>query len=150
MKPTPAFAGGLTIVGLTIMVTGIRNLWRGARSLSWQQVPGEVLSSQVSSFRGGASPVFYSATISYRYDVGHHARIGHRVFFGDSLWAGRGAPERTVERYQQGSKVLVSVHPHNPQLTVLEPGIKWQAYAQVVLGVVFTWLSATLLARVLH
>lgn len=132
------------VVGLA--TCGLWCLWNGARSRNWPTAPGTVLHSEVQQCGEPYDPS-HEVKILYRYEVGGREYVGKRVFFGQGIQTADFARlQRRMSAYAAGCPVQVHFCRWMPSVSVLQPGIKLEAWILAILGVV---LLATLLYGVI-
>lgn len=137
------FAAIFMLIGLMLMVPGVRRMVRGRESLSWPKAPGVILFStgtsitsvernddrDSESYGKTTSSTTFNSPLVVEYEVNgrkHYSntrRFGHLSGSSDAKWA-----EEIAERYPTGAKVHVAYSPADPDLSVLEPGNNSEAY----------------------
>lgn len=121
------------VVGLLAVAVGIflafvfsyASITQGAASESWPTVEGTITSSSISEV-GPRDNLTYQAHVSYQYEVNEKKRHGDRVDFNSSGMSSsrRVYMQEIVRKYPSGKKVTISYDPTDPNVCVLEPGVK--------------------------
>jgi hypothetical protein len=127
----------MILLGVGMLVPGLRNLWHAYVSPSWPKARGVIVfaeptdegaETQVGE-RGALRSTAHGAPLAYQYEVGgkqHFSNVRRFGQFGASTekeWA-----EEILERYPSGADVPVSYCPADPDLATLEPGIGRETY----------------------
>ena len=131
-------------VGGTVAFFGIRGLIRAKESSAWPKTQGEIVESSVASSHSSKGGTTYHAEIRYEYTVNGSVHSGTRVAYGDYGSSNSSHARSVVNKYPPGKKIDVSYMPSNPDESLLEPGVKTQAFFLPGFGLVF--LSFGLLA----
>lgn len=138
----------VSILGMVVIVITLFDLYRAFACRLWNTTQGVITkaSAEIVSAYAQTRKLFSTknqTSFYYDYTVNGEKLLGSRIFFGDtflslfSFIAAKGA----IERYKEGQQVTVYYSPSNPQNSVLEPGVKWQAFAALVLGVVLVFIA---------
>ena len=133
------------VAGVSVAYFGFRGLVRAKASLDWPSAPGKIIASSVEKHRSsrsnGRSSTTYHAEIRYAFSVDGRSLTGSRVAYGDY---GSSDPDHAREiagRYPVGKPVTVYYMPENPEESLLEPGLKWQAWMMPAFGLVFFFVG---------
>jgi len=122
----PLVAALLLVAGVALLGVGGRRLWRGYASARWPSVPGVIV------FGPGAAdyvPRRDAVPLVYRYEVDGRTYLNDVRVFGQPAAARRGGwTERVEARYPVDTRVVVYHAPGDPAVSVLEPGIAWEAW----------------------
>jgi hypothetical protein len=118
----------LLLIGVAILIPGVRNVSRALASRHWPTTGALVAESEssVETDRGGRGrdpSTMYSATIRFRYNVDGRDYTTDVLHFGQTLGSGdssEGALRRC--RYPAGSEAAVSYNPAAPSIAAAEPG----------------------------
>lgn len=100
---------------------GLILIWKGSlepivqtvRTMSWEEVPCEITSSQV------AGRKTFWVDIEYRYEYSGQEYIGNRYSFFNQKSSGRQRKERVVQQYPVGRETVCYVNAEKPQESVL-------------------------------
>jgi hypothetical protein len=133
----------LAAVGLALLVAGLRDAWRAARTRRWPTASGTVVSAeelqhqrQVPPETGGGTRIHYEARVHYEYAVGR-VHIGSTVIrLGPTESSNEAGVQSTLARYLPGQQVRVAYNPQDPTESVLEPGVHPLDFTRAVVGVV--------------
>jgi hypothetical protein len=128
-------------VGLVLLVAGLRDAWRAARTRSWPRAPGKVVSAeelqhqrQLSEEAGGGTRIHYEARVHYEYNVGR-VHIGSTVIrLGPTETSNEQQVQATLARYLPGQTVQVAYNPQDPTESVLEPGLHPLDFTRAAVG----------------
>jgi len=127
----------MVLLGVGMLVPGLRNLWHAYASSSWPTTRGVIVFAESTDEsavthvgeRGAVRSTAHGAPLAYQYEVGgqkHFSNVRRFGQFGastDREWA-----EEILERYPSGADVPVSYCPTDPDLAALEPGIGRETY----------------------
>jgi hypothetical protein len=132
----------ISILGVVVVLTTLFDLYRALACRSWSTTQGvitmasaEIISAYQQTRKLHSTKnqtLFY-----YDYTVNGEKYLGARIFFGDTFLSlfSFAAAKSAITKYKEGQTVTVYYNPNNPANSVLEPGVKWQALAALVLGV---------------
>jgi len=141
------------LIGVALLVFGVRGVSRAKASEGWPKVQGRILSSEVersrSSSRGSGSnrsrsSTTYRAEILYEFKVEGVIYNGNRVAYGDYGSSGPQHARRIVNRYPVDHEVQVFYQPGQPEECLLEPGLKKQAWFIPGAGALFAGIGVLL------
>jgi hypothetical protein len=138
---TTIFPPILILFGILTLYYGGRNVLRAYQSNTWPTVQGVVQNSYVESLRNSNV-----AKIVYDYTVNEKPFTGMQVAFGSYSFNWSHA-RGIVNMYPQGKTVSVYYNPQNPQVCVLEPGVKGQVWIRPGIG--FGCIAAGILLKLL-
>ncbi len=115
------YAGGI------FMFRALRDSLRALDSLRWTTVQGRVTRSDIGvTDTGGDYPHdLFSPIIEYTYIVGGQSRKSSKIAMADFNPGGRERAEQLLKPYRVGASVTVHVSPNNPDISLLEPGLRW-------------------------
>ena len=145
---TYVFPWPFLMAGIAMLAFGFRSLQAARASSSWPTAEGTVTSSKVESSRsrsGSRNSTTYHARVKYTYSVGGQSHKGDRVAFGDYGSSISSHARGIVARYPVGIKVDVFHAPAAPGQSVLEPGVKGQAFILPGIGTIFTIVGLVML-----
>jgi hypothetical protein len=148
--------GAFILFGLVAFVAGVRDVYRAWESETWPAAEGVVRNSYVEyeTDSDHEDRGTYWAEVRYEFTVDGRTRTGARVAFGgDAASSDPSSAQTIVNRYPAGAAVTVYYRPGNPDVCVLEPGLKGQAWIFPALGLLFFIIGcvmAALLPRLLR
>lgn len=136
------------VVGVALLVAGLRDVWRAARSRRWPTAPGKVISAEelqrerkLPEEAGGGTRIHYEAHVHYEYTVGR-VLIGSTVLsMGPSESSSEARAQAILARYPPGKVLQVSYNPQDPTESVLEPGASPVNFVRAGMGVFFLLLA---------
>jgi hypothetical protein len=145
------FCALFAAVGLAMLVAGLRDVWRAARTQKWPTASGTVVSTeelqhlrQQPEEAGGGSRIHYEARIHYEYSVGR-VHIGSTVVrLGPTETSNEATAQSTLARYLPGQQVQVAYNPKDPTDSVLEPGLHPLDFTRTWLGIILLVLAFSL------
>jgi hypothetical protein len=117
----------LILFGIWMLYYGGRNVLRANKSKTWPMVQGVVQNSSVESRRN-----LHTAKVLYDYTVSEKSFTGMFSSYSST----RSPAQGIVNRYPKGKTVSVYYNPQNPQVCVLEPGVKGQVLIRPGIGFV--------------
>lgn len=143
-------------VGVGLLVAGLRDVLRAARTRRWPTAPGTIVSAEelqhtreMPPESGGGTRIHYEARIHYEYSVGR-VHIGSTVVrLGPTESSNEAQAQSTLARYLPGQQVRVSYNPQDPTDSVLEPGLHPLDFSRALVGLILLVLafSMELIAR---
>jgi hypothetical protein len=144
----PLCLGGIfAVVGIGLVVFGLRERKKAKAAESWPTANGSILSArldqQTRTERSDGrtyTRTSYTPIIEYTYTVGGQTYQGSRVFPGASMSYDHGTAQNIVNRYQPGAAVAVHYDPGDPTQAVLETKSKG-GNLFLILGGVFAALG---------
>ena len=120
---------------------GFRDLHQAKESATWPTAQGEVRGSSLetrgSLIRGNS----YRAKVMYNFTVNEKRFSGNLVTFSDHRSGNPSHARDIVKMYPKGEAVTVYYNPQNPQVCVLEPGVKGQVGIGIIFGPVLMMLG---------
>ncbi len=139
------------LLGILALYVGISNVLNARESSSWPSVEGKITKSEVrirvgsSGEQSVSSSATYHADIEYDYAVEGENLKGTRIAFGDLGTADPADADTIRDKYPKGTDVTVYYKPKEPQLSLLEPGLKISAWFPVFFGIPFLLVGVALL-----
>ena len=121
------------LMGVFLLIFGVKSVNRASKSVDWPHVIGIVREASV---KEDPFDNTYSFILRYEYDVDGTTHSGDSVDFGDYGSSSSSHAQGIVDRYPEGKEVVVYYMPDNPDVCVLEPGLKWSVWAGPVGGLV--------------
>ena len=130
------FGAIFMLVGMMLIIPGVRRIVRGSESLSWPKAPGVILFSQVTSSTSvdtdsdgnSSTSTTYNTPLLIEYEVNGRKHYSNTRAFGRIAGSGEKWAAEIAERYPTGKKVQVAYSPADPDEGVLEPGFTSEAY----------------------
>ncbi len=127
---------------LFFLLGGVLGIWKTTKdfplaneSLSWPTTEGVVLKSKV--WRG---PGKRKHRITYEYSVNQRTYTSHDVGFVAKVFGDSARKKR--DRYPVGKKVRVYYSTEDPNIAVLEPGVKWVGFISAgLISIFFTFIG---------
>jgi hypothetical protein len=114
--------------GLLAALRPLRSIWLGRRSLAWARRSAVVTVSAVDR----ESNIYYPNVI-YAYSVGGREYTDGTYSFAKGDAATKQWCTEFVQRHPVGATIQIYVNPEEPSESVIEPGVHWSAYRNVVL-----------------
>ncbi len=127
------------IMGVVILLFGIRQMRQASASQSWPAVSGVITVSALGKHMGNErhdSPT-YSADIRYDYMVDDASYVNGAVQFGQVNSSDPSGARAVLKRYAVGQAVEVYYNPANPAQAVLEPGLQGSTWFLPIFGTIF-------------
>lgn len=125
------------VIGLIILIVGIRGALEANASTNWQTTTGTVTHSDVVTSKSRRGGPMFGASVVYEFDLEGSRHIGDRVTVANIQTSSRARALRVVERYPVGAEVTVYCHPSDPERSLLEPGLSASAFFMPGFGLVF-------------
>ena len=132
-----AFSSIFVIVGIIIMIFGLKTVNKARESESWLQSKGTVISSKIETHQDSDSGSTYSAEVLYEYTVNYTKINGNKIKFVQASSSDSSDASRYVNKYPEGKKVTVYYNSEDPYEAVLEPGAHGFIWFIPVFGLVF-------------
>ncbi len=152
-----AIAFAITLFGVAVMCSGFMTMYRSVSSKTWNMVDGVVtVSRRVLSGWNGEMIRWLSwiPFLKYEYTIAGRKYSGSMLYFGwrmhekikmyseiatdDSVHAGKKYSDEIVRRFPEGSRIKAYVSPQEPSVSVLEPGLHWEAVFIALIGTIFS------------
>jgi hypothetical protein len=131
-------AGFLAVGGLGLIVYGVVAAVTAMRSNGWPVVNGRVTQAQI-VFNQDAGAQLQTRQVGlkfeYAYEVDGKQFTGSRLSFGSATFLQKWTAARIMVHYGVETAVLVYYAPHNPEIAILEPGIKLLSLLPIVSGI---------------
>jgi hypothetical protein len=134
---TRVFPAPFIVIGAVTFFFGVRGLHRAWESAEWPVADGMIKNSAVeykSSDDGGGT---YFAEVFYQFAVDGKTHSGNKVAFGDYGSNKPSHAQKIVNRYPIGLRLQVHYRPSDPDVCVLEPGVKGQTWFLPGFGLIF-------------
>ncbi|MBU1043172.1 MAG: DUF3592 domain-containing protein [Candidatus Omnitrophica bacterium] len=132
-----AFSSIFVIVGIIIMIFGLKTVNKARESEGWLQVEGTVISSKIETHQDSDSGSTYSAEVLYEYTVNYTKINGNKIKFVQANSSDSSAASRYVNKYPEGKEVTVYYNSEDPYEAVLEPGVDGSIWFFPLFGLVF-------------
>lgn len=115
------------------------------QSRSWPQADATIVRSRVVEIATPHSKRF-APEIEYHFQVNGKVYQGSRIAFGPlSLNSKEDIQEIVATKYAHGSKHRVWYDPRTPEISVLEPGLRFENYFYLIAAAAATLLGPTIL-----
>ena len=116
----------------------IRELIRAHQSYYWPTTEGAVVMSCVKKREADEeSTESYGAEIKYQFNVKGEVKSSGTIGLADITDGRKAIAEAIVSRYAEDSLVRVYLSPHDPDVSVLEPGMRWPHISALLIGMTF-------------
>lgn len=125
------------VMGVFLLIFGVKSVNRASKSVDWPRAIGVVREASVKYDGLGEGRGTYEAILRYEYDVDGTTHSGDSVDFGDYGSSNSSHAQGIVDRYPEGKEVVVYYMPENPDVCVLEPGLKLHVWFAPAGGLVF-------------
>jgi hypothetical protein len=140
------------IGGIILVVYGIITIYNAYRCKSWPNVEGKVISSGInqiahSNRQSGTTSFSYEAIVQYEYSVKGKRYTGKKISYSDYPSGNRKRAERIINRYSQGTNVVVYYDPLVPQTAVLETSVRLSTFAALLGGIVLLGFGLFIVRR---
>ncbi len=132
------FVAVFVLAGAAMIVAGGINLWHALASARWPVAEGEIVAVEGREHRSeDENTMSYGVSLVYAYTVNSFTYHNNQRRFGEIVAAGEDWANMIAVRYQRGSPVQVRYNRTDPNVSVLEPGIKWDVWAIPAAGLAF-------------
>ena len=138
------FAGIFAVIGVGVLLWGIRDSRSAIKSVQWPYVTGQIITSYISESSDDDGTT-YGADIHYTYVVNDREYTGTRVSHGDISTSDSRDAGKIVARYPAEKNVKVYYDPSDPQQSVLETGFSAGLLLPLGLGTIFTLAGGLML-----
>lgn len=120
---------------------------RALASKRWPTVEGVVTMTHIQEIEVGeeTSRTAFAPVVEYRFTLGGVARVSRTVAICPIHLGSRESAESIVGRYKVGSSVRVFCSPHDPEVTVLEPGLRWPPVGKLLFSLMLVAAGAVML-----
>ena len=123
---------------------GLSDSLTALRAKSWPTAEGEIRTAKVMEMRSRRGRVSYKPALRYSFVVKEKRFTGELLDFGDG---GAGSMEnvaKILRRYQPYQEVTVHYDPKDPEIAVLETGMKGSHYFRLIFGAALSALGGWL------
>ncbi|MCP3872656.1 MAG: DUF3592 domain-containing protein [Desulfobacteraceae bacterium] len=151
IKKPPRSMGVIGIgAALLVFYLGLNDMKLIWECSDWPTVSGIIISSDIrqstewerKGIKTGRDRTLYLPNILYNYEVQGKKYRSYSVFFEGAVdYLGRANAREIVSRYPPGKNVSVHYNPENPQIAVLETGIKYTHLLFPATGILFILLG---------
>jgi len=125
------------LFGAVALYFGSTDMRRAQDSLKWPTAEGKIESSSVQFHRGKKGGGTYHAEVRYTFTAAGKTHNGIKVAYGDYGASNPAHAQAIVSRYPKGKIVSVYYLASDPDVCVLEPGLKTQAWFLPGVGLIF-------------
>ncbi len=138
------------VMGVVVLVSGVKEVWWAVASSRWPRVAAEVVRSWMTRERSrnsdGTTGTLYTAQLRFAYEVDGQRYTTEHIRFGESLGSGDPSePQMHRLRYPEGARVSVVHHPKDPAVAAARPGLRPSGLVPVVAGVALLMAAAMIL-----
>lgn len=119
------------IMGLITTLAGLKFLSDAKSNSSWPVTEGVIIKSERNSERSSDGDYHDYPDIKYLFEVEGEEYTGFQISTGNF----NRPIEEYLQKYPVGKKVTVYYKPGNPSNCYLEPGVSWQSYMGLILGI---------------
>jgi hypothetical protein len=119
------------VVGAFIAFMGVSEIITGLRSYSWSAIQGTISQSTYVSDTDNEGNYRRAGMVHFTYAVGGRRYEGTRVTPSRPPYN-----ERVVPKYPVGTRVTVHYDPEAPELSLLEPGLRFGPFLALLFGLV--------------
>ena len=124
----------LSLLGIFVSIGAYVSHQEASQSKRWPTVSAKLLSTRVSSGLATGNQHTYSPVAEYEFSyMGKKYRgntIDYSAASGSQAWA-----QKVIDQLQQrGIALVVSVNPENPEMNVLNPGVRLVHYMRYLIG----------------
>ena len=136
------------LVGAWFACKAARQMIHAGGSRGWPAVEGKVVRTgiEVSDTGGDYSHDLFAPVVEFRFVVDGVSKTRRRLAMTDINPGSKAGAEAIVKRYKTGSKVRVYCSPHDPEMTILEPGLRWPMVGKLVFGLLFLGAGVAMLS----
>ena len=122
------------IAGAWAFLFSLRDIRRGRASKSWPTTTGKITFSGIKKV-SDSEGTFYFPDISYEYSVDGVTYLSDAIHFGPARgFAFPSSARKRASKYTVGMPVTVYYNPEDPNIAVLEPGIRTSSFIFLGLG----------------
>ena len=132
-----AISSLFVIIGIAVMIFGVKEYLSAKYSETWPNVKGIVLSSEIKSHLSNDSRTTYSAEINYEYSIDNETISNNQIKFGYLSTSDRSDASEYTNKYPKNKDVTVFYNSSDPYESVLEPGVHTSTYFMPIFGLVF-------------
>jgi len=122
-KPPQIILIALILVGLYLIIIGVRHIFKARAVKKWRQIEGAVTGLTLSHQPTSKGRIAYKPVIEYVYNVDENQFTGSKRCITEIAYGRQHSAEKVLSRYSIGGKVTVFVNPDNPREAFLEPNM---------------------------
>jgi len=132
------------LCGLFVLYHGSGQFISARKSVDWPKAKGTVFVSQMDNKSDSDGTTFH-AQVAYSYVVAGVKFSSNKVAYGDYGSSDPDHAQEILNRYPINAVVEVSYRPDRPSESVLEVGVKTQAFFMPIFGLVFATVGGLML-----
>lgn len=115
----------LFVIGITSIISGIKNKRKASQSQNWQRAKGIITNAFVQESRSvddeGDTTYTYTPSVEYQYQVGPYTYTSTRIAFGSNKsYNNRRNASKALEMFPIRSGVIVYYNPNDPNEATLQ------------------------------
>jgi len=124
----------LSILGVFITVTAYVSFQEARQSTRWPAVSAKLLSARVKSQMGSDSGRSYSPVVEYEFSFKGKDHTGNTIDYSGQSGSQAWAEKVLNELKSKGIALTVHVNPDNPEMNVLNPGVRFVHMLRYIVG----------------
>ena len=127
------------VAGAAVGIAACALLMIERSSRSWQSTKGQVVESRVEGDMTDVGARSYRLHVTYSYDVDGKTYTGHRIAFGESLFAFMKSKEWAKQmraKFESLDEVFVFYDPRHPERSTLVRDLDTKRVAQVLIAAI--------------
>ena len=128
--------GAFVLTGILVGAKGWKSVIQARRSNQWPVIDGLVTESKLNEHDDHEGGKAFSCQIAYSYEVRGVSHVGTIIRAGVISSGSRQYAEHFVSKYKTGDRVPVSYDPGEPTISVIEPGIFFETFSNLLVGCV--------------
>ena len=140
----PLIAAVITGIAVIVLVRELLALRRGKQSELWPYTEGIITHARARQI-GDIHSTQYRLSVRYEYEVDGKRYTSRRYAFGTRYITGFRNAQETAAQYRDQGQVTVYYNPENPRHAALEPGIAWDSFVILGVGLVLLVIGVRLL-----
>lgn len=130
--------GGL---GICLLLHFLYLFFMSIRTTSWECIEGVIVDARVKRSTNVDYADAFTLKVKYKYILNDKEIISKRVFFGDFIGANfSNHYKKQVQNYNQCNAINVYYNPKKPVQSVLEKGIHFIIFRELIVGIIFIML----------
>ncbi|CAN5909669.1 hypothetical protein BH11VER1_BH11VER1_09680 [soil metagenome] len=144
---TQIFPWPFVAIGGAVAYKAIRKLTCACGSKRWPTVEGTVTLAkiEVSDSAGDYAHNLYAPVIEFKFVVDGALKTSRKIAMTDLNPGGEARAEAVLKCYKTGSKVKVYCSPRDPEMNILEPGMRWPMLGKLVFGLLLSGAGIAML-----
>jgi len=140
----------LALLGVFITITAFVSHAEARQSKRWPKVSAKLLSTGIRSSLGSGDGSNYTPVASYEYSYLGNDYTGSTIDFSASSGSENWAKKVIQQLEDKGIALTANVNPQNPEMSVLNPGVRLVHYLRYLIGPAMVIIGVLAALDIIH